>query len=73
MSRQPRGNFIYHKPDNMAVAAIKDIRRQCRVLHEALEALPQNREISVAITKLEEVSMWANKGIVLENGEPDAE
>lgn len=67
MSREPRGNFVYHQPSEAQVDTIISVREQCRNLHALLETLPQNRETAIAVTKLEEVSMWANKGIVLED------
>lgn len=32
-------------------------------LYKAIEVIPNSREKSLAVTKLEEVVMWANKGI----------
>lgn len=43
------------------VAAVKD---KAKELYDMLKTLPQCREISLALTKLEECSMWATKGIV---------
>lgn len=64
--RQQSGNFTYIKPTNDQVEDIHQIRESCEQLHrELLEVLPSNREAALAITKLEEVSMWANKSIVL--------
>lgn len=67
--RELRGNFVYHQPTDEQIEQIQLVRGRCADLQKALEELPQNREISLAITKLEEVSMWANKGIVLGQGE----
>jgi hypothetical protein len=63
--REPRGNFRYHKPTEWQTAQIGGVRVKCAELHRLLEQLPQNRETALAITKLEEVSMWANKAAVL--------
>ena len=65
MKRDARGNFVYHQPTPEQVEQITVVREGCRELHALLECLPQNRETALAITKLEEVSMWANKAIVL--------
>lgn len=57
--------FEYQKPDDDQVRRITTIREGCRQLYDLLLAnLPNCRERSLAITKLEEVSMWANKGVV---------
>ena len=65
MPREPRGNFVHHAPTDEHVAQIQSVREKCRELHVLLETLPNNRELSLAIAKLEEVSMWSNKSIVL--------
>lgn len=56
--------FEYQAPTPEHVTKITEVREACKVLHEVLLTLPDSREKSLAITKLEEVSMWANKGIV---------
>ena len=63
--------FEYRKPDEKGVADITAIRAKCKELYDLLLTYPSSREISLAITKLEEVSMWANKSIVFNgNGAP---
>jgi hypothetical protein len=57
--------FDYHRPSDKQVNEITTVREGCKALHATLLALPSSRERSLAITKLEEVSMWANKGIVM--------
>ena len=57
--------FDYHSPNSEQVAQIATVRAGCKGLHSILLALPAGRERSLAITKLEEVSMWANKGIIM--------
>ena len=56
--------FEYQKPTEEQVAQIQEVRESCKALYETLKKLPDCREKSLAITKLEECSMWANKGIV---------
>jgi len=56
--------FEYQKPTEEHVAKITEVREACKALYDVLQSLPASREKSLAITKLEEVSMWANKGIV---------
>lgn len=57
--------FEYQKPTDLEVARMEMIRNKCRLLHEELLCLPSTRERSLAITNLEQVSMWANKAVVL--------
>jgi len=56
--------FGYVKPTEKSVEDMKKVREMCSDLNKMLLDLNPSRERSVAITKLEEVSMWANKGIV---------
>lgn len=57
--------FEYQAPTPEHVAKIQTIREAMKALNDLiLETLPSSRERSLAITKLEESSMWANKGIV---------
>lgn len=56
--------FEYQRPGEEQVKKIEEVRSKCKELYDLLLTLPESRERSLAITKLEEVSMWANKGIV---------
>lgn len=57
--------FEYRRPTDQQIVDIQAIRDECRALYEIiLGIVPPGRERSLAITKLEEVSMWANKAIV---------
>jgi hypothetical protein len=59
--------FTYQAPTPDHVDRLKIIRNEARAFAEKLQRLvPDGREKSVAITKLREVVMWANAGIVLE-------
>ena len=59
--------FDYHRPTTEQVEQISTIREGCKALHDLILTLPSSRERSVAITKLEEVSMWANKSVIMSN------
>lgn len=57
-------SFTYHAPKNDQPARyvlLRDSAKQLAV--EIMENVPEGRERSLAITKLEECIMWANKGI----------
>ena len=56
--------FEYQRPNPVMVDQIEAVRQSCKATYNVLMGLPACRERSLAITKLEEVSMWANKGIV---------
>jgi hypothetical protein len=57
--------FAYHAPTPDQIEKIALVREALRTAHELLtDAIPASRERSLAITKLEECSMWANKAIV---------
>lgn len=62
--------FDYHAPTPTQIEQIATVRAGCKALHDTLLQLPISRERSVAITKLEEVSMWANKGIIMADEGP---
>lgn len=57
-------SFTYHAPKEgqpEKYTLLRDMARELAV--EVLRLVPPGREQSVAITKLEEAIMWANKGI----------
>ena len=56
--------FEYQRPTSAQTKQIEAVREKAKELHDLLLSLPPGRERSLAVTKLEEVSMWANKGIV---------
>ncbi|MMZ47230.1 hypothetical protein D1872_88670 [compost metagenome] len=61
---QVENNFKYHKADEAKGAQHDKVRSACKELAYTLdELLPNSREKSLAMTKLEEVMMWANAGI----------
>lgn len=57
--------FAYHQPHTPARAETHDIvRGECFSLAKRLVALcPPGRELSLAITHLEDVMMWSNAAI----------
>lgn len=57
-------DFSYHSPAEDSIWKMKAIRDHAKVLAYLISSyVPSGREQSLAITKLEEVSMWANAGI----------
>lgn len=60
--------FTYHPPKVSNVDKFSLMRANALGLAELLnELVPEGREKSLAITKLEEVVMWANAGIARED------
>lgn len=56
--------FTYHAPKDGQSAKYQAIRDKAKELAYLInELVPPSREQSLAITKLEECSMWANAGI----------
>lgn len=68
-----RSRFTYHPPkDNATIAAHATVRDSARALAELLnDLLPEGREKSLAITRLEEVVMWGNAAIARNGGPAD--
>ena len=59
--------FDYITPDDEAKNALAYINDFVKDLYNALlQEIPDSRERSLAITKLQEVRMWANAGIVFD-------
>lgn len=64
------GDFSYHAPTDMSVESMRVIREMAKDLAHTIDALvPNSREKSTALTKLEEVSMHANAGIARHQSE----
>ena len=55
----------FQRPYEAMVEQVARVREGCKALHATLLTLPVTRERSLAMTKLEECSMWANKSIGL--------
>lgn len=57
-------NFTYHKPTSDQIKFYEQVRGQAFSYANYLQlAIPESRELSIALTKLEEVVMWANAAI----------
>ena len=61
-------NFEYHSPDETQTDKFQLIRLEMRVVARMLEQLcPESRELSLAMTNLEQCSFWANASIARED------
>ena len=61
--------FTYHAPKDGQLEIYQNIRTLAKELAlEIDEVVPEGREKSIAITKLEEAVMWANSGIARHGG-----
>ncbi len=59
-------NFTYHPPlpAYNQTERYADLRERCRRLAvHLMEQCPRSRELSLALTNLEQVAMWANSAI----------
>lgn len=64
MDSKIENNFTYHAPKDGQPEKYQAIREKAKELAYLIQNLvPPSREQSLAITKLEECSMWANAGI----------
>jgi len=64
MKEQIEHNFTYHSPKDNQPARYQAIREKAKELALLLdEQCPPSREKSLAMTKLEETSFWANASI----------
>ncbi len=62
--------FEYHKPSEKQLCVLSQLRAKCKELNDLqMQLLPPGRCRSLAVTKLEEVSMWQNKAAVFELAE----
>lgn len=71
MENNTKHPFEYQRPTEQSVAQIEALRLACKTVYDNLMSLTPSRERSLAITKLEEVSMWGNKSIVFNQVEAD--
>lgn len=57
-------DFTYHDPKPGQPVVYEGIRDEARQLaHYLITQVPEGRELSTALSKLEEVVFWANAGI----------
>lgn len=65
-------DFSYHPPTSSSIEDMKRIRDHARNLaHLFNNLVPDGRELSTALTKLEEAVMHANAGIARHQSEED--
>lgn len=56
--------FEYQKASEKTSVLIQGFMLECKKLHELIIlTIPESRERSLAITKLEETAMWGNKAL----------
>ena len=64
MQAQIDNNFKYHAPKEGQPEIYTNLRNKAKELAEMIaDNCPSSRETSLAMTKLEEVVMWANAAI----------
>lgn len=69
--KQIKNNFTYHAPTPDQVETYTILRDAFKELAFLLvDECPQSRELSLALTKLEEAVMWANAAVA--RNKPDA-
>jgi hypothetical protein len=66
IARAMKNPFESHNPTYEQTVQIETIRAGFIALHDILRVLPVGRERSLAITYLETSSMWAVKGIAMQ-------
>ena len=64
--KELENRFTYHKPKIDQVDRYHELREMALMFAQRIEALvPESRERSLAIMKIEEACFWANAGIAL--------
>lgn len=64
MNQTLENNFMYHAPKEGQSETYELLRTKSKELAYLIDKLcPNSREKSISMTKLEEVSMWANASI----------
>lgn len=74
-AQELRNRFTYHPPVTQRRATMHEhIRQMCYALAAELDhILPEGREKSLAITNLEQTTMWANAAIARQPQEQEPE
>jgi len=63
----PAHPFEYNRPSEKQLEVLNTLRADAKELHDRVQnLLPAGRMRALAITKLEEFSMWVNKACVFE-------
>jgi hypothetical protein len=66
LARRIENSFTYHAPKDDQQTRYVELRDTAKHLAEKINNLvPNSREKSLAITKIEEAIMWANKAIAI--------
>jgi hypothetical protein len=66
--------YAYHKPSDHGLHRITTLREHFSETDKMLRDIcPQSRELSIAITKLEELAMWAIKAVVFNDPRSEVE
>ena len=69
-SEQIENNFTYHPPNEDQVERYTILRNTAKNLAHVIAAnTPPSREQALALTKLEEATMWANAAIARNEGQ----
>jgi hypothetical protein len=64
---EARHPFEYQAPTDEQIMNITNVRTACTIVFKTiLDSVPPCAERTLAIRKLEEASMWANKAIVFD-------
>jgi hypothetical protein len=64
----PKVSFQYVQPTDEQKAIMQKFRDKYQVLSEELSQLPKSRELSLALTNLEQSGFWLNKAITHNDG-----
>ncbi len=65
-------SYQYHKPSEDGLSKIAVLRQAFATIDDIMrENCPQSRELSLAITNLEQSAMWAIKAVVVNDPESE--